>query len=95
MVVMRELSKLHEEMLHGSATEILGVLETRDSVKGEIIVVVEGGGHPEDDVDMEGIVRALMQEGYSGKKLADEARRRYGVRKSDAYGKFLELKKTS
>lgn len=93
MVVMRELTKLHEEMLHGSATEILSELETRDVLKGEIIVVVEGSGHPEDEADLEGIVRALMQEGYSGKKLADEARRRYGVRKSDAYGRFLELKR--
>jgi len=93
MVVMRELTKLHEEMLHGSAAEILSVLETRDFIKGEIIVVVEGTGHPEDEVDLEAIVKALMQEGYSGKKLADEARRRYGVRKSDAYGRFLELKR--
>ncbi len=94
MVVMRELTKLYEEMLHGSPADILGALETRESVKGEIIVVVEARRNFGDEVDMEGVVKTLMQEGYSGKKLADEARRRYGVRKSDAYGQFLRLKET-
>ncbi|MDQ7784769.1 MAG: 16S rRNA (cytidine(1402)-2'-O)-methyltransferase [Desulfomonilaceae bacterium] len=92
MVVMRELTKIHEEMLHGSASEILGFLEMRESVRGEIIVVVEGSVRQADSVDLERAVETLMQEGFTGKKLADEARRRYGVRKSDAYDKFLELK---
>ncbi|MFH1116594.1 MAG: 16S rRNA (cytidine(1402)-2'-O)-methyltransferase [Pseudomonadota bacterium] len=95
MVVMRELTKLYEEMLHGPPAVILGALETRESVKGEIIVVVEACGNVTDEVDLDGLVRTLMQEGYSGKKLADEARRRYGVRKADAYGRFLELKEPS
>ncbi len=94
MMVMRELTKLHEELLHGTATEIFQALETRHTVKGEIIVVVEGRSHSADEVDLDVVVKTLLGEGYSGKKLADEARRRYGVRKSDAYARFLDLKET-
>ena len=94
IVVMRELTKLHEEILRGTAEEILSVLQARDAVKGEIIVVVEGSGRLADEVDLKEAVSTLIQEGYSGKKLADEARRRYGVRKSAAYALFLEMKKS-
>ncbi len=91
VALMRELTKLHEEILTGQTSEILSELKQRQAVKGEIVVVVEGGPQREDRIDLVDIVRALMEEGLSGKRLADEARRRFGVKKSDAYEKFLEV----
>lgn len=91
VALMRELTKLHEEILTGETSEILSALEQRQAVKGEIVVVVEGGPQPEDRIDLVDIVKTLMEEGLSGKRLADEARRRFGVKKSDAYEKFLEV----
>lgn len=91
VALMRELTKLHEEILTGQASEILSELKRRQAVKGEIVVVVEGGPQPEDRIDLVDIVRTLMEEGLSGKRLADEARRRFGVKKSEAYEKFLEI----
>lgn len=38
----RELTKHHEEMLHGTAQELLDTLNARPSVKGEFVIVVEG-----------------------------------------------------
>ncbi len=38
--VARELTKIHEEFLRGSAQEVTGVLNSRPSVKGEITLVV-------------------------------------------------------
>ena len=38
----RELTKQHEEILHGTAEELLEALNARPSVKGEFVIVVEG-----------------------------------------------------
>jgi 16S rRNA (cytidine1402-2'-O)-methyltransferase len=91
VALMRELTKLHEEILTGQTLEVLSELKQRQAVKGEIVVVVEGGLQPEDRIDLADVVRTLMEEGLSGKRLADEARRRFGVKKSEAYEKFLEF----
>ena len=92
---MRELSKIHEEILSDTAQGILGKLEGRPAIKGEIIVVVEGASPTASAEDVTEAVRTLMGEGLSGKRLAEEASTRFGVKKNDAYAKFLELKKAS
>ena len=38
----RELTKQHEEMLHGTSQELLETLNARPSVKGEFVIVIEG-----------------------------------------------------
>ncbi len=94
MAVMRELTKLHEEIIRGTPEAILAELETRPSVKGEIVVVIEPGVSAPAFVDLAEAVKTLLAEGYSGKRLADEAHQRFGVKKSTAYNKFLEMKDT-
>jgi len=41
-VVCRELTKIHEEILRGSLSELEKTFVDRDSVKGEIVLIVEG-----------------------------------------------------
>jgi 16S rRNA (cytidine1402-2'-O)-methyltransferase len=92
LVLSRELTKLHEEIVPGTAASILALLETRASVKGEIVVVVEGGSGSGPQIDVLEAVRLLMAEGLSGKRLAEEAHKRYGLRKSDSYEAFLNIR---
>ncbi|HJG37898.1 16S rRNA (cytidine(1402)-2'-O)-methyltransferase [Enorma phocaeensis] len=40
VALCRELTKLHEEVIRGTAAEVLEELETRDEVRGEIVLVV-------------------------------------------------------
>ena len=40
--VTREISKIHEENIRGSLEEVIAELESRPSIKGEIVIVVEG-----------------------------------------------------
>ncbi len=95
LVLSRELTKLHEEIIPGTAASILARFDTRPSVKGEIVVVVEGGSGSDTQIDVREAVRLLIAEGLSGKRLAAEAHRRYGLRKSDAYEAFLVIKDTN
>ncbi len=40
VAVARELTKMHEEVLRGTLSEVLAVLEKRPAIKGEFVVVV-------------------------------------------------------
>ncbi len=42
LCIGREMTKFHEEYLRGSAEELLGILQSRDSQKGEFSVYVSG-----------------------------------------------------
>ncbi|MBI5571074.1 MAG: 16S rRNA (cytidine(1402)-2'-O)-methyltransferase [Desulfomonile tiedjei] len=94
MVLTRELTKLHEEIVSGSAADLLKELQSRSSIKGEIVVVVDGAAETRPEVDPHEAVTRLVAEGFSGKTLAQEAHRRFGVRKGDAYRIYLAGKAT-
>jgi 16S rRNA (cytidine1402-2'-O)-methyltransferase len=47
IAVARELTKIHEEVLRGTAAEILGKLEARDSIRGEFVVLISKATEPE------------------------------------------------
>ena len=42
VAVCRELTKLYEEVIRGTAEEVHNILDARDSVKGEIVIVIGG-----------------------------------------------------
>ncbi len=42
IVLARELTKLHEEMLRGSAAGVLAELRTRASIRGEMVLLIDG-----------------------------------------------------
>ncbi len=90
MVIMRELTKLHEEIFRGTPSEAYDIFSTRESIKGEIVIVLEGAKQ-ETKVDSEAAIKTLVGEGLSGSALAGEAKRRFGMKKSDAYKVFLDL----
>jgi 16S rRNA (cytidine1402-2'-O)-methyltransferase len=92
LVLSRELTKLHEEIIAGTAATMLARFDARASVKGEIIVIVEGGSGSGPQIDVSEAVKLLIAEGLSGRRLAAEAHKRYGLRKSDAYEAFLMIK---
>lgn len=47
VLLARELTKMHEEVLQGSPEELLHILQTREACKGEFVVIVtpSGGGN--------------------------------------------------
>ena len=44
VVVAREISKIHEEYVRGTSRTLLEEFESRPSVKGEIVVLIQGSG---------------------------------------------------
>lgn len=94
MALCRELTKLHEEVLRGSAAEIQSTLAARESVKGEIVLVI---GPPTDeapavtDDQIESAITAALQD-HSSAKAASLVSKEFGLAKDDIYARILRRK---
>ena len=89
VVVARELTKLHEEYLRGTAAAVLADLASRERVRGELGVLVEAPPAVAATSDAEPIaalIRRLMeQDGLSEKDALKRAARERGLGKSEVY----------
>jgi 16S rRNA (cytidine1402-2'-O)-methyltransferase len=95
-VVARELTKLHEEVIRGSLSDILELLETRSSLKGEHTLLV-GGNERTEKVDTDLVLNDLRQLHLeTGRPLSDlvkEIAGKYGISRKVVYDEALKLKK--
>ena len=86
VVVARELTKLHEEFLRGSASSIREQLAARPSVKGEITLLIgKSEKPPVDDTPIEDAVRALEQQGVARMDAIKQVAKARGLGKRDVY----------
>jgi 16S rRNA (cytidine1402-2'-O)-methyltransferase len=86
VVVARELTKLHEEFLRGSAGEVRAVLASRPAIKGEITLVIgKGETQANDATPIEEAVDACMRAGLSRMDAMKEVARRRGLSKREIY----------
>lgn len=96
IVVARELTKIHEEFLRGSAREVLTALNTRDEPKGEITLLIgrfEGAGKAEAPANIGQRVKQIMQEdGIDEKAALKKVARDLGIGKSEAYREMQRVK---
>jgi 16S rRNA (cytidine1402-2'-O)-methyltransferase len=90
VAVVRELTKLHEEVVRGRASEVLARFEERNP-KGELVVVLEGAGEPQQP-DVGQLVeeaRALLADGMRKREAATEVARRRGGSANAIYQALL------
>jgi 16S rRNA (cytidine1402-2'-O)-methyltransferase len=93
VVVARELTKLHEEVLRGTPAEIRGALEARDSIRGEFVVLIAKASEPlHDDTPPEDAVEALVRAGASPMDAMKTVARQRGLSKRDVYKIVNHLK---
>jgi 16S rRNA (cytidine1402-2'-O)-methyltransferase len=96
VVVARELTKLHEELVRGTLEEVAAVFAARDVV-GEIVVVLEGETL-DVQVDDEVVLAALHEqwnEGATTRDAVDYVAETLGVPRRDVYQLALEVRKQS
>ncbi len=88
VVLARELTKLHEEFLRGTAGELLAELQAQPSVRGEMVLLLgplAATGLVEEE-SLAAEVRGLMAgEGLSEKDALKRAAKARGIGKSEAY----------
>ncbi len=86
VVLARELTKIHEEFLHGTAAELRTALEAKSGIKGEFVLMVgKGAGERADGKSVEEAVDDLIQQGVSRMEAYKRVARERGLSKRDVY----------
>lgn len=91
VVIARELTKVHEEFLRAPAADVLETLKQRDSIKGEITLLIAKSDVSEthttgSTLGMRARVQQIMTEDQIDEKAAlKKAAKERGVSKSEAY----------
>lgn len=86
--IVREISKLHEEVLRNNIDILINECE---NIKGEIVIVVEGNNEvKEDNNNYEKIFNDLIKNGYSKKDAIKEIVEKYKVNKNKIYNLVKE-----
>jgi 16S rRNA (cytidine1402-2'-O)-methyltransferase len=89
VVVARELTKLHEELLRGTVKEVRLELAARERVRGEIVLLIEATPFAQAAKLSGTLVQQLSQlmeaEGLDEKDGLKRLARERGVSKSDLY----------
>ena len=90
VVVARELTKIHEEFLRGTAAEIRAELAGRGAVKGEITVLIgRAWGPAPDDTPVEEAVEALLRAGTPRMDAIKQVARQRRMSKREVYERLL------
>ncbi|MFW5981857.1 MAG: 16S rRNA (cytidine(1402)-2'-O)-methyltransferase [Halanaerobiaceae bacterium] len=96
IALVRELTKLHEEKLYGSARRLLEELETIEP-KGEIVLVIEGNKNIKqekegwEELSILEHLELLIAQGMSKKKAIKEVANIRGLPKSQVYKEAIAI----
>lgn len=99
IVIARELTKLHEELLRGRVSTVIDAIAGRGELKGEVTVLVAGadddapapGAAPTIDIDQE--LLTARADGRSLREAAADLAKRTGRSKREIYQRGLALER--
>lgn len=90
IVIARELTKFYEEIFRASVEEAIESFSKR-SIKGEIVIVLEGGQVIEEEVDIKAELRKYIDQGLSKKEAIKKVSVENNIGKNLVYKKSLEI----
>ena len=89
--IVREISKLHEEIIRNSIENVTKII---DDIKGEIVIVVEKKKNNKLETISTNyieLVKEMQEEGYSKKDAIKEVSLKYNISKNKLYEECKEL----
>ncbi|MEN6438429.1 MAG: 16S rRNA (cytidine(1402)-2'-O)-methyltransferase [Syntrophobacter sp.] len=96
IAVVRELTKVYEEVYRGLVSEALA--HFGEDVRGELTLIVEGGGsgspRPPLEAGWEDELSAMLDRGAPSKEAASVISTRFGIPRRTAYQAALKLRKS-
>ena len=96
VVIARELTKIHEEFIRGTAAQVLDMAKNRGEIRGEIVLLVGPAAKGETQVlgmSIRDRVEQLMHEEKLDEKAAlKKVAKERGISKSEAYRELQQLK---
>ena len=98
IVIARELTKIHEEFLRGTANQVLDIAKQRGELKGEIVLLIGPATLQEiapPSLSLNDRIAQLMHdEKLEEKDALKKAAKERGISKSEAYRQWQSRKKT-
>lgn len=91
VVVARELTKLHEEIVRGRASEVAEMLARRPAIKGEITLLIgprEDAAEAPSEQEISAAIAEAMKS-MPASKAASELAKRFNVGKKEIYARIL------
>ena len=95
-VLGREITKLHEEIIRGRLSEIVGRLGGRTEIKGECTLLVAGSSGEENPSwqDVQQQIKVRVEQGHGSlSDIAREAAAASGIAKNRIYAEVLKISK--
>ena len=93
LVLGRELTKIHETLLYGTATQLLAALG--DNPKGEIVLAIAPGDGPTADLEAEHIRTAWRKELAASdgdrRSALKQTCKRTGIKRAELYRRLVEI----
>jgi 16S rRNA (cytidine1402-2'-O)-methyltransferase len=94
-VLAREMTKVHEEFIRGTVSQILKTIRVRSAFKGECTLLV-AGGEASEKIDAEIVtteIKAALQNGQNGlSEIARTIAKKYGLPKNEVYDLALKIR---
>lgn len=93
VTVAREMTKMHEEFVHGAISEVVEVLRKRERIRGEITIVFAAAAAQAREVSPDEIAAEFQRLRDSGMRRNDAVKlvsEKFGVRKNEVYKLLLE-----
>lgn len=98
-VVARELTKMYEETVRGSLSELVELFSGKAKQRGEMVLMIAGKGQGSEAAPANSSgeslivrVRALETEGLDAKEALKKAAREFGLKRADAYRLLVSQK---
>lgn len=97
VALARELTKLHEEVVRGLAPEVAAQVATREELRGECVIVVEGPVAGEvvaavtAEIPLDEAIAAGLEAGESKSRLAKRLAKERGLARNEVYDRIVEL----
>lgn len=87
IVLARELTKIHEEFLRGTAAELYAKLSGEERVRGEFVLIIEGAetATTADQDVVNNLIHELKTEGLPNKSIVRIVSQTLGVPRNEAY----------
>jgi 16S rRNA (cytidine1402-2'-O)-methyltransferase len=92
VAICRELTKKFEEIINGNISDVLKEISSRDSLKGEIVIVVSGpDASNEKDIDIESMLMDALST-MSASEASKEVSKFTNLSRKEVYNVALKLK---
>ena len=100
VTMARELTKIHEEIFHGTLTELLDNLQTRPAIRGEVTFVIERGEAAAVESVWPSLIKQHLEEemtltGLSRNEALKSIAKKRGISRRDAYNQLNDELRTT